>query len=161
MIDAGELIAYRHNGFFRAMDTLKDKQILEDMVERANALAAQARALGAAAGGGRMRGLRLAEPGQHLSVLCLGAHSDDIEIGAGGTILQWKAAARELDVLWCVLSADRSAGEEARASAADFLEGAARARVEVHALPRWLLSRARAAEIKGWFEKLKDRCEPE
>jgi glucose-1-phosphate cytidylyltransferase len=34
MIDAGELIAYRHEGFFRAMDTLKDKQILEDMVER-------------------------------------------------------------------------------------------------------------------------------
>jgi glucose-1-phosphate cytidylyltransferase len=34
LIDAGELIAYRHNGFFRAMDTLKDKQILEDMVER-------------------------------------------------------------------------------------------------------------------------------
>jgi glucose-1-phosphate cytidylyltransferase len=34
MIDAGELIAYRHEGFFRPMDTLKDKQILEDMVER-------------------------------------------------------------------------------------------------------------------------------
>ena len=34
LIEAGELIAYRHNGFFRAMDTLKDKQILEDMVER-------------------------------------------------------------------------------------------------------------------------------
>ena len=34
LIDAGELIAYRHEGFFRAMDTLKDKQILEDMVER-------------------------------------------------------------------------------------------------------------------------------
>jgi len=34
LIDEGELIAYRHDGFFRAMDTLKDKQILEDMVER-------------------------------------------------------------------------------------------------------------------------------
>ena len=34
MIEAGELIAYRHEGFFRAMDTLKDKEILEDMVER-------------------------------------------------------------------------------------------------------------------------------
>jgi glucose-1-phosphate cytidylyltransferase len=34
MIEAGELIAYRHDGFFRAMDTLKDKQLLEDMVER-------------------------------------------------------------------------------------------------------------------------------
>jgi glucose-1-phosphate cytidylyltransferase len=34
LIDAGELIAYRHEGFFRCMDTLKDKQVLEDMVER-------------------------------------------------------------------------------------------------------------------------------
>ena len=34
LIDEGELIAYRHTSFFRAMDTLKDKQILEEMVER-------------------------------------------------------------------------------------------------------------------------------
>lgn len=34
LIDEGELIAYRHDGFFRSMDTLKDKQILEDLVER-------------------------------------------------------------------------------------------------------------------------------
>jgi glucose-1-phosphate cytidylyltransferase len=34
LIDEGELIAYRHEGFFRAMDTLRDKQILEEMVER-------------------------------------------------------------------------------------------------------------------------------
>jgi glucose-1-phosphate cytidylyltransferase len=34
MIAAGELIAYRHDGFFRPMDTLRDKQILEDMVQR-------------------------------------------------------------------------------------------------------------------------------
>lgn len=34
LIEDGELIAYRHTGFFRPMDTLKDKQILEEMVER-------------------------------------------------------------------------------------------------------------------------------
>jgi glucose-1-phosphate cytidylyltransferase len=34
MIADGELIAYRHDGFFRAMDTLRDKQLLEDMVQR-------------------------------------------------------------------------------------------------------------------------------
>lgn len=34
LIDDGQLIAYRHDGFFRAMDTLKDKQTLEDMTER-------------------------------------------------------------------------------------------------------------------------------
>jgi glucose-1-phosphate cytidylyltransferase len=30
----GRVIAHRHDGFFRAMDTLRDKQLLEDMVQR-------------------------------------------------------------------------------------------------------------------------------
>ena len=33
-----------------------------------------------------MRALELAGPGAKLSVLCIGAHADDIEIGVGGTI---------------------------------------------------------------------------
>ena len=67
-----------------------------------------------------MKGLQLAEPGQRLSVLCLGAHSDDIEIGAGATLLQWQASGVRLDVHWCVLSAAGPREAEARASAADF-----------------------------------------
>ena len=34
LIKAGKLMAYRHFGFWRAMDTLKDKQMLEELVER-------------------------------------------------------------------------------------------------------------------------------
>jgi len=34
LIDADELLAYRFGGFWRSMDTLKDHQVLEDMVER-------------------------------------------------------------------------------------------------------------------------------
>ncbi len=34
MIEAGELFAYKYEGFWRAMDTLRDKQFLEDMVEK-------------------------------------------------------------------------------------------------------------------------------
>lgn len=34
LIEAGALMAYKHEGFWRAMDTLKDRQILEDMVEQ-------------------------------------------------------------------------------------------------------------------------------
>ena len=34
LIEAGELLAYKHEGFWRAMDTLRDKQVLEDMVEK-------------------------------------------------------------------------------------------------------------------------------
>jgi glucose-1-phosphate cytidylyltransferase len=34
LIEADELLAFRHDGFWRPMDTLKDRQILEDLVER-------------------------------------------------------------------------------------------------------------------------------
>lgn len=71
-----------------------------------------------------MRGLRLAESGERLSILCLGAHSDDIEIGLGGTILSLIEADYELHVHWCVCSASGLRADEAEASAAAFLEGA-------------------------------------
>ena len=34
LIEADQLMAFRHEGFWRPMDTLKDKQILEDLVEK-------------------------------------------------------------------------------------------------------------------------------
>jgi glucose-1-phosphate cytidylyltransferase len=34
LIEAGQLMGYKYQGFWRAMDTLKDRQILEDMIER-------------------------------------------------------------------------------------------------------------------------------
>ncbi|HLO75744.1 MAG TPA: hypothetical protein VK196_04740, partial [Magnetospirillum sp.] len=34
LIEADQLLAYKHTGFWRPMDTLKDRQLLEDMVER-------------------------------------------------------------------------------------------------------------------------------
>jgi glucose-1-phosphate cytidylyltransferase len=33
LIEADQLLAYKHTGFWRAMDTLRDRQVLEDMVE--------------------------------------------------------------------------------------------------------------------------------
>jgi hypothetical protein len=71
-----------------------------------------------------MKAIDLAKPGDRLSILCLGAHSDDIEIGAGGTILKWIADGIALDVHWCVLSAAGPRREEAQRSAEAFLAGA-------------------------------------
>jgi glucose-1-phosphate cytidylyltransferase len=34
LIEADQLIAYKHEGFWRSMDTLRDRQMLEDLVER-------------------------------------------------------------------------------------------------------------------------------
>jgi LmbE family N-acetylglucosaminyl deacetylase len=56
-------------------------------------------------------------------VLLLGAHADDIEIGCGGTLLRLAAELRDLEVLWVVLSATPERAAEARASAAEFLDG--------------------------------------
>ena len=42
LIEDDKLMAYRHEGFWRSMDTLQDKQVLEDMVEQGDdALAAE------------------------------------------------------------------------------------------------------------------------
>jgi glucose-1-phosphate cytidylyltransferase len=34
LAEANQLLAYKHEGFWRAMDTLKDRQVLEEMVEK-------------------------------------------------------------------------------------------------------------------------------
>jgi LmbE family N-acetylglucosaminyl deacetylase len=104
--------------------------------------------------------LKLPTAGGRLAVLCLGAHSDDIEIGAGATLLQWIAAGAKLDVLWCVLSAAAEREKEARNSATDFLKGAANVRVEV--LPfRDGFFPTEGEKIKAWFEALKARFQPD
>ncbi len=36
LIEADQLMAYKHEGFWRPMDTLRDRQILEDMAEQGN-----------------------------------------------------------------------------------------------------------------------------
>ena len=107
-----------------------------------------------------MKGLRLAEPGQRLSVLCLGAHSDDIEIGAGATLLHWHPLGVQLDVVWCVLSANGPREAEARASAGDFLAGVERSRVETHRFRDGFFP-AQSSDIKSWFEQLKGRVQPD
>jgi LmbE family N-acetylglucosaminyl deacetylase len=69
-----------------------------------------------------MRALQL--PSGIERVLCLGAHSDDIEIGCGGTMLQLLDSGRRLDVTWIVFAAHGVREREARDSAQALLAGA-------------------------------------
>lgn len=104
--------------------------------------------------------LRLALPGKRLSVLCLGAHSDDIEIGAAGTLLTLIDEGVELDVHWCVLSATGSRADEARAAAGEFLQGAAKTEIELLSFQDGYFG-YRGADLKNWFEGLKARVRPD
>lgn len=62
-------------------------------------------------------------PDGPLRILCLGAHSDDIEIGCGATLLELLSRHPGSSVTWVVLSASNGRAAEARASAADLLQG--------------------------------------
>ena len=91
-------------------------------------------------------------------VLLLGAHADDIEIGCGGTVLRL-AEQRGLSVRWVVFSATPERAQEARASAAEFLEGL-EATVVVHDYRDGYLPWSGAA-IKEEFEALKREFVPD
>jgi LmbE family N-acetylglucosaminyl deacetylase len=107
-----------------------------------------------------MTPLSLTRPGQPLNVLCLGAHSDDIEIGAGGALLQWIASGAAVHVHWCVLSAKGERAGEAEASAAAFLKGAASCRIELESFQDGYFPYD-GARLKAWFEALKRRAAPD
>jgi LmbE family N-acetylglucosaminyl deacetylase len=107
-----------------------------------------------------MRSLGIWRPNERLSVLCLGAHSDDIEIGVGGTMLQWLSEGAELDVVWCVLSAVGLRKSEARASATSFLSDVQHCRVELHDFRDGYFP-AQSAELKTYFEDMKTRVKPD
>ena len=53
-------------------------------------------------------------------ILCLGAHSDDIEIGVGGTVLRLLQARPQLRISWVCFSGEPARAAEAKASANAF-----------------------------------------
>lgn len=88
------------------------------------------------------------------NVLCLGAHSDDIEIGCGGTILQLIRNHPKLSISWVVFSSDPDREREARKSAELFLKGAKRPTVLVKHFRESFFPYV-GLEIKEFFEQLK------
>jgi LmbE family N-acetylglucosaminyl deacetylase len=97
---------------------------------------------------------------QPLSILCLGAHSDDIEIGCGGTLLRLLDERPGSTVTWVVFSADDDREAEARGSAADVLAGAASAEVIVHRFRESYFPYV-GAEIKDAMRGLRSRVDPD
>jgi LmbE family N-acetylglucosaminyl deacetylase len=94
-----------------------------------------------------------------LTVLCLGSHSDDIEIGCGGTILTLLTDRPGTRVHWVVFSADDAREAEARGSAAAFLADAKESTVVVHRFRESYFPYLN--EIKDAFEALKRDVVPD
>jgi LmbE family N-acetylglucosaminyl deacetylase len=93
-----------------------------------------------------------------LTVVLLGAHPDDIEIGCGGTLLTL-AATRPLEVHYVLPTGDASRHDEARGAAARFLPGAD---ITFHlaGLPDGRLP-AHWDEVKQQLEDVAARCRPD
>jgi LmbE family N-acetylglucosaminyl deacetylase len=87
-------------------------------------------------------------------ILAVGCHSDDIEIGCGGTLLTLIDSLPSVEICWLVLSARGERAAEARGSAEAFLEGAASAEVILHEYRDGFLPYV-GADVKQLFEDLK------
>jgi LmbE family N-acetylglucosaminyl deacetylase len=93
-------------------------------------------------------------------LLCVGAHSDDIEIGAGATIMRIVRENPDVAVTWCVLSGNETRHEEARRAAAQVLGKDVKPTI---LLSRFVDSRfpAQREEIKEFFEQNLKSADPD
>ncbi len=87
-------------------------------------------------------------------ILCVGAHSDDIEIGCGGTLRTLLRNYPDLQVKWVVFSAIGARSGEARRSAQAWLGPAAKRQILVKSFKTSFFPYD-GARIKAAFEALK------
>lgn len=102
----------------------------------------------------------LTDKTQPLHVLCLGAHSDDIEIGCGATLLRLQEEYPAIHIDWVVFSGNEQRAKEARASAARFLRKAKSKNVITKAFRDGFFPYC-GTEIKDEFEVLKRATAPQ
>ena len=97
--------------------------------------------------------------GRPLSVLAIGAHPDDIEIGAGGTLLSLAESQPGLQLRYVVLTGTDDRRLEARNAASTFAPGADLA-IDLSDLPEGRLPAAwdRAKEV---LERVAKTCSPD
>jgi len=108
-----------------------------------------------------MLGLALnGHAGAPLSILCLGAHADDIEIGCGGALLTLLRRHPQSRVRWVVFAASQARAHEARLSATAFLQHAGSAEIVVHNFRDGYFP-AQFAELKDQFEADKGGFTPD
>jgi len=98
--------------------------------------------------------------GKALTILCLGAHSDDIEIGCGGTILKLIEEHEDIVLYWVVFSSGKRRRREAEESARAFLKNAKRNTIVVKNFRDGFFPFS-GVKIKTYFEGLKRKVAPD
>jgi len=94
------------------------------------------------------------------SVLFIGAHSDDIEIGCGGTIQKLVAAHPDVEIHWVTLSSDPIRAEETRQASRMLLQGAPNIIQRIESFRNSYFPHC-GAELKEYFESLKAEVAPD
>jgi LmbE family N-acetylglucosaminyl deacetylase len=89
-------------------------------------------------------------------LLCIGAHSDDLEIGCGGTVMSWLESPHPVEVTWVVLTAQGERAREARSSAKALLRRAAATDLILGEFRDGFLP-SQYEDVKGFFESVKTR----
>lgn len=108
-----------------------------------------------------MISLQLPRPADRpLRVLCLGAHSDDIEIGCGGTLLRLLREQPSIEVRWVVFSAPGARRREAEEGARRFLEHAGERGLTIHDFRDGYFP-FQGSAIKEAFEEVKGSVAPD
>jgi LmbE family N-acetylglucosaminyl deacetylase len=103
--------------------------------------------------------LNLNKDSKGLTVLCLGAHCDDIEIGCGGTLLHLKSTHARIKFHWVVFSASGSRGQEA-AKAAELFAAGSEKQIILKDFRDGFLPYI-GAQVKETFEELKTAVNPD
>lgn len=98
-------------------------------------------------------------PGRPLSVLALGAHPDDIELGAGGTLLTLAENQPAVRIHYVVLTGTPDRQAEARNAARAFLPGVDLS-ITLHGLSEGRLP-AVWGQVKDILEETAERCSPD
>lgn len=104
--------------------------------------------------------LRLSPAGAGLEVLCLGAHSDDLEIGCAGALLRLLDEVPIYRVTWVVLSGNDARAAEAELSCRRLFESRCEVEIRLEHFRDGFFPYT-AIPIKEFFESLKHCTHPD
>ena len=101
-----------------------------------------------------------AQPGRPPTILFLGAHCDDIEIGCGGTILRLRESVPDAEILWLIFSSNEVRRREAIESALRFLGEGSEDSIRIESFRDGFLPYSGGA-VKEVFEDFKREVSPD